>query len=192
MNRSDTRTLFAAVSLALAVAIPSSVAAQDPAGSSTSAEARSPSQRSEDRGLSVRGSLGFSADPTTFLMTLELPWQVNELVSLGPLFQLGFSDDEVLFAPSIQTYLHPRLADFKEIRPYLHVGMGLIYLEDNDRSPRDEEDTDFLITTGFGVEYEIKENFLIGTGMLFNAIPSGAIGEKFVFGWQMLQMRTVF
>lgn len=149
--------------------------------------------RREDALFSLRGGIGFTADPGTFLMTVEMPWHIDELVSIGPMFQLGVSDDEVYFAPTLGLYLHPRLTgDLEPFHPYGHVGFGLAYLDKDDRGPRDGEDADFQFTAGLGVEYELRKDFLMGTGLLFNVIPDGVVGEEFIFGWQVLTFRHSF
>jgi hypothetical protein len=127
-------------------------------------------------------------------MTLEVPWAADELVSAGPLFQLGFADDHVLFAATLQAYLTPRLEDsLSDWHPYAHMGMGFIYLEnDNRRSGRDDEDVDFLFTVGTGVEYALSDGFYMGTGLLFDIVPTGVVGDHFVFGWQILTFRAEF
>lgn len=164
------------------------------AGAAQAQEATPGARRQDDSRFSVRGSIGFTADPDTFLMTLEVPWKANDLVSVGPLFQLGFSDDDVLVAPTLEVYLTPQLADdLRDLHPYAHLGMGFMYLEKDHRRPgRDEEDADFLLTTGFGAEYAVQENLFVGTGFLFDIVPGGVAGERFVFGWQMLTLRAAF
>ena len=144
--------------------------------------------------FSMRASLGMTASPETVNMTLEVPWAADDLVSVGPLFQLGFSDDNVLFASTLQAYLTPRLeGELADWYPYAHMGMGLIYLENDDRAPgRDEEDAAFLFTVGTGIEYSLSDSFTLGTGFLFDVIPGGAVGDRFVFGWQILTFRTEF
>ena len=144
--------------------------------------------------VSVRGSIGFTADPDTFLMTLEVPWKAHDLVSVGPLFQLGFSDHETLVAPTLEVYLTPKLADdLRNFYPYAHVGMGFMYLEKDHRGPgRNDEGADFLLSTGFGVEYAVQKNLFLGTGFLFDYVPGRVVGERFVFGWQMLTLRAAF
>ena len=193
MKRSDTTRasrssllVRAALLLALGLGIPATSLAQD-AGSS-------PPAQTEQSRLSIRGSVGFAASPEMFQMTVEAPWVFNDIVSVGPLFQLGFSDDDTLFAPTVQVYFNPRLGgELDALRPYGHMGMGLVYLENDDRAPgRDDKDVDFLFTIGLGVEYALREDFLVGTGMLFNVIPTGAVGQNFVFGWQLLMFRYAF
>ena len=148
----------------------------------------------EESDFSVRGSLGMTADPETFNMTVEAPVPLNDYVSVGPLMQLGFSDDHVLFGLSGHAYFTPPLeGDLEKLQPYWHLGMGLIHLEDDDRRPgRDDEDTEFLLTVGMGLDYEVGSGFHMGTAFLFNTIPGGAVGEKFVFGWQILTFRQEF
>jgi hypothetical protein len=154
----------------------------------------SSSSSQNDSGFSIRGSLGMTASPETFNMTLEVPWAADELVSVGPLFQLGFSDDNVLFGATLQAYLTPQLEDsLADWHPYAHMGMGLIYLEDDNRAPgRDEEDADFLFVMGTGVEYELSDSFYLGTAFLFDIVPAGAVGNRFTFGWQILTFRYEF
>jgi hypothetical protein len=179
----------AGLAFALAVAgmlVPSLAQAQD-----WSPEA---SEKDDGSKWSVRGSFGMTASPETFNMTLEVPWKADELVSAGPLVQLGFADDNVLFATTLQAYLTPRLdGELADWHPYAHMGLGFIYLEDDDRRPgRDDEDGSFLFTIGTGVDYALAEHFYMGTGLLFNVIPTGAVGNKFVFGWQILTFRHEF
>ncbi len=164
------------------------------AGAAQAQEATPGGRRQDDSRFSVRGAIGFTADPDTFLMTLEVPWKAHDLVSVGPMLQLGFSDDDVLVAPTLEVYLTPQLADdLRDFHPYAHMGMGFMYLEKDHRRPgRDEEDADFLLTTGFGAEYAVQENLFLGTGFLFDIVPAGVAGERFVFGWQILTLRAAF
>lgn len=179
--RSARRPAAALALLSITLLLPAASRAQERGGSQAS-------------GVSLRASLGMTADPATFNMTFEVPWEVHRLVSVGPMFQLGFADDNVLFAPTVQTYLTPRLAgELADWRPYLQMGMGLIYLQDDDRRPgRDDEDVEFLFDTGVGLEYALSQRFFMGTGFLFDVIPGGAVGNRFVFGWQILTLRTAF
>ncbi len=187
-SRPGLRALLAGV--AIVTAAP--VLAQDTATGTSSSETNRSDGPTTD--LSFRASLGMTAGPDTFAMTFEAPYAINEMVSIGPLFQLGFSDDHVLFAPTVQAYVTPTLTEqFADWHPYAHIGMGLVYLEDNDRRPgRDEEDTDFLLVIGTGVEYALSDTFYMGTGFLFDVIPGGAVGNRFVFGWQILTFRQEF
>jgi hypothetical protein len=186
--------LFFGLCVTLAAGIPAMAWAQVDRWEQEAGPAEAPRQQSKESRWSARASLGFTTGPETFLMTLEVPWAINRMVSVGPLFQLGFSDDDTLFAPSLQFYITPRLdGDLEALRPYGHLGMGFVYLENDDRAPgRDEEDVDFLFTTGLGVEYALRDDILMGTGLLFNIVPAGAVGQRFVFGWQLLTFRVRF
>jgi len=149
---------------------------------------------SSDSFVSLRGGLGFTADPETFLMGLELPFALSDMFSIGPQLRLGVSDDEVYFAPTVQGYVTPRLGgDLDALRPYGSFGMGIAVLEKDDRVPgRDEEDVDFLLTPGLGVEYMFTEGMFVGSGIQLDIIPGGVAGERFVFSWQVLTFRVAF
>jgi hypothetical protein len=186
-----------AVTFAALIQLPAMAQTSDtPQGGSAtwSASENSSSSGRDDSAWSARGAVGFTAQPGTFLMSVEVPWRFDKLFSVGPLIQLGVADDEIYFAPTLQVYLHPPLGDGLEaIQPYAHAGVGLAYLERKDRAPgRDEEDADFQFTAGLGVEYELRKDFFMGTGMLFNVVPGGAAGKNFVFGWQLLTFRHAF
>ena len=190
------RAARAATLVAIGLLLGALVPAQAIAQSARSGDGLGTSQapRRNDSRVSLRGSLGMTASPETFNMTLEVPWAADALVSAGPLFQLGFSDDDTLFATTVQAYLTPRFdGELDDWRPYAHMGMGFMYLEKDDRRPgRDDEDVDFLFTVGTGVEYAVSDGFYLGTGLLFDVIPTKVVGDRFVFGWQILTFRTEF
>ena len=54
----------------------------------------------ESVGPSIGASIGFTADPGTFLLTLEAPFRVAPGITVGPLLQLGLSDDWTIVAPT--------------------------------------------------------------------------------------------
>ena len=147
----------------------------------------------DDSWVSVRGGIGFTAGPDSFLMSLEVPFTIMELVSVGPQLRLGVSDDNVYFAPTVQAYITPRLGgDLDDLRPYASFGMGLAVLEKDDRCcGRDEEDVDFLLTPGFGLEYRFDQ-FFVGSNMQLDIIPGGVAGQRFIYTWQILTFRAAF
>ncbi len=153
---------------------------------------RSPGRTRETSPWSVRGGLGLTAGPETFLTTLEVPWEADETVSVGPLVQMGFSDDEVLFAPTLQVYLHPPLRDdLRKFRPDASLGLGFMYLK-KDTNRGNKDDAGFLIASGVGVEYELTERLWLGTSMLFDFLPERTTREHFVWGWQIVTLRAAF
>jgi opacity protein-like surface antigen len=115
-------------------------------------------------------------------------------MSVGPLLQLGVSDDKLYFAPTLQLYVHPRLDGVLEpLRPYGHAGIGLAYLDKDDRrNGRDDDDVDFQFTAGLGFDYELREDLFLGTGLLFNVVPGSVVGERFIFSWQVMTFRHAF
>jgi hypothetical protein len=198
-----TRSLFnarhiAAAATILILAAPAASHAQDDSWDSEptwSAPEGEPQQQQEDDSfVSIRGGLGLTGNPDTFLMSVELPFVLTELFSAGPQLRLGVSDDEVYFAPTLQGYVTPRLGgDLDAIRPYGSLGLGIAVLEkDGRRRGRDEDDVDFLLSPGFGIEYAIDETMFVGSGIQLDVIPAGVAGERFIFSWQILTFRAAF
>ena len=199
------RSLFTLIALSLA-AFGAPALAQDaswdeePSWSTPEDQARddyresdSDSDRRSDSWISVRAGLGFTGDPETFLMSVEVPFLIADMFSAGPQLRLGVSDDEVYFAPTIQAYVAPRLeGDLEPLRPYASFGLGLAVLDKERRSGRDEEDVDFLLSPGFGVEWMFQDGLLLGSGIQLDVIPGGVAGERFVFSWQVLTFRAEF
>jgi len=58
-------------------------------------------RRDDGSRLALRTGLGFTADPTTFLMAIELPYSLTRNLTLGPLLQIGVDDRETLVAPTL-------------------------------------------------------------------------------------------
>ena len=57
-------------------------------------------QASDARRTSVKGGLGFTADPDTFLLGFEFDRPLQQQISLVGRLELGLEDDLVLLSPS--------------------------------------------------------------------------------------------
>lgn len=206
MNRSNSHirsaARFVATSILLLGLSAAPVQAQDsepawddePTWSAESEQKEPAKRQSSDSWISVRGGLGFTADPNTFLMSIDVPFTITELFAAGPQLRLGVSDDEVYLAATVQGYVTPRIGgDLDVIRPYGSLGLGIAFLDkDGRRRGRDDEDVDFLLTPGFGVEYAFDDAMFVGTGVQLDVIPGGVAGERFVFSWQVVTFRAAF
>ena len=139
--------------------------------------------------------LGFTVDPGTFLMGLEVPFAVTDGVTLGPLLQVGVSDDDTWIAPTMNLRYALDLADIApdlaRLRPMVQGGLGFAYLEKDGRRG-DDDDTRFMFNLGFGAEYFLTDNLAFGSNMLFNILPEDAVDEHFVWSWQLGTMRVLF
>lgn len=187
----------------LSIALPDHSVAQDwgseseddwsqPA-SSTRAQG-GPGGRDLPLGWSARLGIGFIDDPNAFLLNLEAPYVFDQWVSAGPMFQIGLDDDNTIVAPSMNvTVTIPHLPGetLNRVHPFGFVGMGFAYIEDDNRR-NDNSSAGFLINFGFGVEYQISDNVLLGSQMMFNFLPEEVLEEHFFYAWQVGGVRISF
>ena len=60
-----------------------------------------------------------------------------------------------------------------------------------------DDDTAFLLSPGFGVDFRINEHVSVGSQMLFNIIPTGIhddtpIDDQFYYSWEVIGLRYRF
>ena len=134
----------------------------------------------------LRGAVGFTLDPETFLMSAEGDYFVNENLGVGPLFQLGLSDRRVIVAPTanVRGVFDLSGSGLDRLKPFAQGGVGLAYIH-KDRDG-DDDDVGFLLNFGFGADYHITERFALGNSLLFNIMPDKVRGENFFFSWQFV------
>ena len=107
------------------------------------------------------------------------------------MLQVGVDDRDTLVAPTLNARFAPEFGQsrssdelVRRMRPFLQGGVGMLPL-DRDFGSFDADDNEFLFNMGGGVDFPISERFTVGTSMMFNVIPAGALGEKFFFSWQL-------
>lgn len=149
-----------------------------------------------DMGWSARAGLGFTANPTTFLLNFEAPYSFNEWLAVGPMLQVGIDeeDDYTIVAPTMNVMLkYPDLrgTGFDRVVPYAFAGLGLAVIDD-DNANNDKTSTGFLIDVGAGVEYQLTDRLFLGTQMMFDFLPSQTQGQHFIFAWQVGGLRYAF
>lgn len=140
---------------------------------------------------SARSGIGFTEDPTTFLLALGADYFVTEDVSIGPLLQFGLDDDPFIFAPTLHVQYTLDLADIDSLKPYLQAGLGFAYMQDYKRNGH-EDDLGFLISTGAGVDWYFDDRMAVGTSLLLNALPDEVLNDEFFFSWQVVTLRFLF
>ncbi|MEZ4280896.1 MAG: outer membrane beta-barrel protein [Myxococcota bacterium] len=148
----------------------------------------------DDLGWSARTGLGFTADPTTFLLNFEVPYAFESWFALGPMLQVGLDQNDALVMPTVNMTLKvPDLPgrDFDRVHPYGFAGIGLAYIE-REVGNDDRDGTGFLVTAGFGVEYQVSERVYFGSQMMLNFLPKKTERESFIYSWQMGGIRFVF
>ena len=199
----DTETSVASLPLTLGLgqALTSfmtlSYAGQDETGNQTpgEGEGEDAAESSPRTPWSLRGGVGFTLDPDSFLMSVEADYAVNEHVRVGPLLQFGIEEDTTILAPSVNVQYVFDLSELSEeltsLKPFVQGGVGFAYIH-KDRKPRKEDDVGFMFNFGFGFEYELTEKFALGNNVLFNILPTEVADEDFFFSWQFVTARFSF
>ena len=143
---------------------------------------------------SIGVGIGFTAGPGTFLLDGDAAYALDEHMSIGPRMQLGFADDEILVAPTVNfryvfdLQLSPETS-MQELTPFLQAGIGLGYIRKDRGGGRGHtDDTGFLFNIGAGFEWSLGATTL-GSNLMFNILPSEVVGENFFFSWDLITLR---
>lgn len=152
--------------------------------------ARAPSADRAEK-VAAGGAIGFTLEPDTFLMTGHGEYFVSDIVAVGALLQLGVGDDRLIVAPTANVKAVFDLPDYRHLKPFVHGGLGLGYLE-KERGGDDEDDEGFLLNFGFGADYFLNESVSLGNSVLFNFLPDKVLGERFFFSWQFVSATVTF
>jgi hypothetical protein len=143
--------------------------------------------------IATRGGIGFTLDPTAFLLGLEGDYSLTNDLAAGLLMQVAFSDHKFIFAPTLhgQWMFDLPIANLERLKPFFQGGVGLAYIQ-RDRPGPNEDDFGFLLNVGAGAEYYLSDRFSIGNNILFNVMPDKVLDEHFFFSWQFITARYVF
>ena len=147
--------------------------------------------RGQDETVSLRGGVGFTADPGAFLLGIDVPFRISENVAMGPSMQLGLDDDSTFFAPTWSGEFRLPIENTNAV-PYFHAGLGAAYLEKERRRRRDKDDVGFLIAFGLGGDFFVSDEFALGSRVTFNVMPDDVVDEHFIFSWQVVTGRFSF
>lgn len=147
-----------------------------------------------DEGWSARAGMGFTANPTTYLMNLEVQRALDDWIAVGPMLQLGLDDHYAIVAPTMNVTLKlPDLPgrNFDRFIPYTFAGLGFAVIND-DHAHNDKTSAGFMVDLGAGVEYQLTDNLFLGTQMMFDFLPQQTQGQNFIFAWQIGGLRYAF
>jgi len=145
-------------------------------------------QKAEDSKIgdfAFGAAMGLQADTpdgAAFALGLYGDYSLTRELSVGPLFQMGLTND--LFQAGLRAQAKYTL-DFTEVpklKPNVQAGIGIIHA-DLDRRGGKESDTSYLIPFGIGAEYNLKDSLSLETSFLFNITNLDVRDEKFFFTW---------
>lgn len=177
--------------IALLLAASLAAAAEDPSARNAAARDDSP-----PLAWGLKGGVGFTADPTAFLMGLEGDYAFTREFRAGPLLQIAASDDKTIVAPTANLKFFVPIPDapreVERFNPFLQLGLGFAYVERERRHRHDDDEVGFLMNAGFGFDYMVTDRFGMGSQMLFNVLPDETAGERFFFSWQVVTASVRF
>jgi len=135
---------------------------------------------------------GLTDDPDGFQIGLRGDIHVRDDLATGPVAQLSFGDDVKIVAPTwnVKWFFLERSERWKDapildrLHPFIDGGVGLAYIEKDDRRGEDEE-AGLLLAAGGGFEYELTDSLAVGTSLLLDFLPGNIAGEGFFFSWQI-------
>ncbi len=136
----------------------------------------------------IRLSAGFTAGPSTGLTAFELDHFLTDYLAIAPLLQVGVSDDEFIFAPSVGPKVVFDVRGARRLLPFVQGGVGFAYVDDED----DGDDTAFLVMGGGGVEYFVTDRLSLGTAAFFNVLPGEVHDDEFFFSWHLITFTVWF
>ncbi len=131
-----------------------------------------------------------------FPMAGELWFDFDRHLTLGPLLQLGVSDEELLIAPAVNLrYRFPFSNDWATpiVDPSVHGGAGFLYLNEDPGGPADEQDDiGLLVEFGGGVHFWFSPSFAIGTQFRINVLPIEVNDENIILSRDVVSFRFEF
>ena len=117
-------------------------------------------------------------DGTAFAVGFYGDYYINHNVSIGPLVQMGFTDDLFQLGLTAQAKYTFHLAD-PALKPHVQAGIGVIYADLDRSAGRDDDDSSFLIPLGLGAEYKLTNSVWLDTTVLFNFTDLDVRNENF-------------
>jgi opacity protein-like surface antigen len=113
-------------------------------------------------------------------------------LSVGPLFQTGFTRDFYHTALSAQARYTFDLPGIPKLKPHAQAGIGIIHGDIDQKDFRlGESDTSFIIPMGVGVEYKLRESIILDTAFLLN-FTNLDVRDKRVFGTWLIGVKVPF
>lgn len=130
-------------------------------------------QRTADRtgkffGGAALGLQTDTADDTAFALGLYGDYYLTHGFSIGPLLQMGFTDDLFQLGLTAQAKYTFDIPDIPRLKPHVQAGLGFIHADLDGRYGNDKDDTSFLIPIGIGAEYRLSNWVSLDGAVLVN------------------------
>jgi hypothetical protein len=77
----------------------------------------------------------------------------------------------------------------------VQTGIGIVVVA-GERGPRRDRDSraevGLLLNLGMGIDFYVTEQISLGTGFLFNIMPTDPLDEVFFWGWKVIEAKVHF
>ena len=122
-------------------------------------------------------------DDTAFALGITGDYYLTPEFSIGPLLQMGFTEDLFQIGLTAQAKYTFDLREIPKLKPHVQAGLGIIYADLDRKGREDEDDFSFLIPLGIGAEYQLTKSIWLDTTVLFNITNLDVRDENFFFTW---------
>jgi len=129
------------------------------------------------------GLMTDTPDSTAYAIGLYGDYYLTRGLSIGPLLQMGFTDDLMQLGLTAQAKYTFDLANIPQLKPHVQAGLGFIYADLDLGNGRSEDDTSFLIPFGIGAEYKLTDSISLDGTVLFNITDLDVRSEDFFMTW---------
>ncbi len=150
------------------------------------AEARQDAADGKTGRFAFGAAIGLQADTpdgTAFSLGLSGDYYLTHKLSIGPLLQLGFTNDLFQVGLTAQAKYTFDLPEVPKLKPNVQAGIGFIHADLDRRGWRREDDTSFLIPLGVGAEYKLTNSVSLDNTFLFNFTNLDVRDESYFFTW---------
>ncbi len=135
-------------------------------------------------GWMLGGGIGINEDPSLVALRLNVDYYITDEISVGPLAQYGFRDDDYIFGLSGVVKYSAILAQNKVVRPYGELGIGYIEFDCQDLFDGKRKTT-YLFPVGGGFEFKLTDHLALDVNILFNLSKeiflSLIVGVNYIF-----------
>ncbi len=129
-------------------------------------------------------AVGFMAntpDHTAFAVALSGDYYLTNEFSVGPLLQMGFTNDLFLMGLTVQAKYTFDLGGVPNLKPHVQAGLGFAYADFKPGGGRSDSDTSYLIPFGLGAEYRLTNSLSLDGTVLFNLTNLDVRGSENFF-----------
>lgn len=109
-----------------------------------------------------------TADSTAFALGVYGDYYLSHNVSIGPLLQMGFTDDLFQLGLSAQAKYTFDIPNVPKFKPHIQAGIGFVHADLDEWYGGSKDDTSILIPLGVGAEYKLSNSISLDGAILVN------------------------